>query len=707
MDTLEDSLVMASVKPNIKELVDEFSQCAPMATSSDMLNQNENVRYNKWPGQSTDGRKWDKNLPEGEPAFPWNGASDVTVPLSDDIINQICAEELVAFFRSIPRAKGIEASDIEPTGYITKLLEWMIGTKQYKELTREVELHSQYTLTYGWSVLHITWQQEYQLKLVKQTMQQIAESARQAGAAGNAELAALPQMIMDPEQEDAVVELSVQLIAGITRKRARMAVRELRRTGETLVPMPYLCKNEPCIVALKPWDDVVFHPSLCDIQHGRVFIKERIKEVDLRARIHSDEYDETWVDEAAKQKGVCSTWNDQFQVGWAFVPMRDNDIEIIHSYVRQLDEENIPGIYHTIFHPLATRGSDGDKEIYAKHELLNYAHGKMPFVVRKREHRARRIMSSRGIPEIVSTWQREVKVQRDALVDQTSFGTVPPIIVPTLMGSNWIFGPALHVEVDAPGREPRFMDVPTRGAPVAFDLIETINLQTDRYFGRPNAKIPPLVATIRQQMTVQGNLTSWTEAFQQELQLIEQFMRPDEIQRITGSAPSWSQQGLEIERQYDFILTFDVREMDTDYMQAKLKLIKDAIVPMDVTGRIDRNKLIDFLLRSIDPTLAKELLVDQGSASKQLRNRVKNDVLQMYAGNEPDYVEMDPTAKAQLQFGREILQSNPRYQEAMKRDARFGELMSNWEKNLIHSVEQEQNKQIGLTGVKPMNGQPR
>ena len=52
---------------------------------------------------------------------------------------------------------------------------------------------------------------------------------------------------------------------------------------------------------------------------------------------------------------------------------------------------------------------------------------------------------------------------------------------------------------------------------------------------------------------------------------------------------------------------------------------------------------------------------------------------------------------------QQIVQGNPKYQEALQGDERFQALMENCGKNLQQSVAQEQNKMIGLIGVQPMN----
>lgn len=712
MKPAEDDLVFSKPLPKVAELIKEFERCSPVTQNWNRFSSNEDIRFCRWSGQSSDGKKHDASMAEGDSAFPFEGASDARTFTIDEVINETVAVEIVAFWRSILRVQGVEASDIDAAAYAQRLFEWVMGTKQYRELIREVELHSQYTHTYGWSVLMITWVQDYVLKRIKASMQELIEVVGRGEGGGMAQ--SLPEMIMDPAMESAVVELLTNLQPQLTAKRARQAVRDLRNTGEAEIPMPYLCRNEPCIRALKPWQEVFVSNFTGDIQQARVFVKEWITEVDLRSKIYTEGWDEEWVEEAVKHKGEGFVFNDAFSIGQqpltadalTLQPFGDTDlIEILHCYIKQLDEDNVPGIYCTTIHAgIIKAPGDPTRELYAKHELLDYAHGRMPFVVRQREHLSNTITSSRGLPEVLYTTQRSLKVQEDSVTDNTSLGVLPPILVPELEGVDYKFAPAAQVPVRGlgQGREPRFMDVPASNTKVAFELIDRLERRVDRYTGRVRQDEPAQGPQAIQQKFVQSNLLSWTEAFQQEFVLLQQFLPVEKFQRITGSEGRLANDPETLAQSYDFILTFDVRDLDTDYLQAKLKAIKDMVLPVDAAGRIDRAKLVELLLRAIDPTLAKEVITDRTSASQALFNKVKSDFLGMMAGFEPEYVELDPTAGTQLQYADQLMRGNPKLQQSIATDERTKKMAENWVKNRQQSVAQEQNKQVGRIGVQPM-----
>jgi len=149
-------------------------------------------------------------------------------------------------------------------------------------------------------------------------------------------------------------------------------------------------------------------------------------------------------------------------------------------------------------------------------------------------------------------------------------------------------------------------------------------------------------------------------------------------------------------------LRFDVRDLNPDYVLEKLKAISQFVVPLDTGGVIDRNKLIMAITEAISPTAATDLITDQTSASQKMYKDVQSDIALMMLGTEAMYTQNDPAAKTKLQYAQEIVSKNPKAQQAVKSDPLFQKLMENYAKNLQMSIMQQQNKQIGSYGVKPI-----
>jgi len=86
-------------------------------------------------------------------------------------------------------------------------------------------------------------------------------------------------------------------------------------------------------------------------------------------------------------------------------------------------------------------------------------------------------------------------------------------------------------------------------------------------------------------------------------------------------------------------------------------------------------------------------------------DEVMNQTVRMSLGNAPTPVENDPAAPRKLEYLQNIVQNNSKYQKLLGEDKEFAALMENYVKTLQMSVSQQQNKQVGRIGVKPMGAQ--
>jgi hypothetical protein len=158
----------------------------------------------------------------------------------------------------------------------------------------------------------------------------------------------------------------------------------------------------------------------------------------------------------------------------------------------------------------------------------------------------------------------------------------------------------------------------------------------------------------------------------------------------------------EIANMYDFELKFDIRNLYVDFVMEKLTAITSSVLPLDSGGVIDKNKLVAKALEAIAPDMAKELIIDQTSASQKMYRDVQTDIALMILGNEPQYVENDPTAETKMQFVQDIMSKNPVAQQQSQSNQTFQMIFQNYVKNLQMSIMQQQNKQIGRIGVTPV-----
>jgi hypothetical protein len=709
----QDPMADASAKPNVSTLLTEYERAIRL-TPQERMELCDQIRYVQWEGQSDDGRKYDSK--SGKKVFPFDGASDTRIRLADEIINDNVDILCSGFERSQVNTEGFEARDAEVSGASTKALEWA-RNGGIPALPDEVEYTAQWGQTYGWAVLHTVWQRRIGFQNAPVTLQGIAALAQQVPAAQE-----LLAAIIDPEAEATAISLVQGLYPLLVKSAAsaikddevpelrpaaaRRVVRELREDGESELPIAYVSLNAPLVTALKPFEDVWFPPETADVQRARcIFRVDWMTEAELLSRVLVDGWDEEWVKQAIAAAGkvtggLSRTDEEETEsrvTGDVTTNSKRNLVEVVWAYNRAVNADGVEEVMFTVFCPHVR---DERRPQVAASGPLQYAHGDYPFAVYRRERVNRSITASRGVPEIVLTWQLEKKVQRDALLDRTSLSISPPLKVPQRnMGRTYRLGPMKQVGVSR-SDEIEWMEPPPGNPAEAIELIREIGLDANCYFGRVTEGVDPVRAQVKQQRMVNQFLATWLEVFAQVLSLMQQFMGPEEWEEITG-APMPERNFERIQRRANYRFHYDVRDANSDYMLAKLEAFSKTLLPMDAAGVIDRSKLAQVAASWIDPSIARVVVSERAGASQKLFSQVQNDIALMALGNEVPMVENDPTAPTQLQYAQEIVGKNPKYQRLLQEDKRFAELLEQWSKNRQFSATQEQNKVIGRIGVAP------
>lgn len=691
----KDKLTFYSETPDIGELRSELQRSLYNGGNVARLNSNDDIRLARWEGQSDDGKKHSSNLNEGDQAFPFEGASDVRCRLVDKTINELVVILVSAWQLARLRVGGTEVGDASRAATIQTLADWVVNNKMRADLLTEAELLGQYTQQFGWSVAHIGWERRLGVRAISMTLAEL----EQRGMSGDIIANEAVNSLKSTGTSDYSVSALMSLL-GLSKEDAARVADELMSAGVSTFNQEYAVSNAPVVAALKPFDEICFPPETLDLQDARVIFRRTfMTEVELREMIKTAQWDAAFVDEAAQTTGMSDWYSEPNLVPATTnigntLERADNLIEIVYAYTRQINENGIPCIYYTVFCP-NTR-----EKLFAKHEMLDYAHGLYPFVEYRRERLRRSIVECRGVPELAYTDQMEIKAQRDSIRDRTAFETLPPIKVKKRLGTQNIIQPGGLLPVTTPD-DYTFLSPPSGNPALAFNLIDRVEQSNAEYFGLYHPNIMPTKTQMTQQFMVNNWLSAWSKIYKQVVSLALQYMDGAEIERVVGMPIVLQPQ--ELSAMYDFNVSYNVRELDTDYVLEKLKAISSFVVPMDAGGVIDRNKLTARFVEAISPEAAKDILLDQASASQKMYSDVQTDIAKMMAGMEPQYVENDPAAQSKMQFVQDIVQKNPKVQAAAQQDEQFQMLFQNYMKNLQMSVSQQQNKSIGRIGVTPVS----
>jgi hypothetical protein len=739
MNELGDVLARTGEEPEVWQLLREFE----LATARDgQLSTRkalaEATRYALWDYQNEEGKKKDR---DGAPAFPWNNASDTRIRLADEVQNELVADLETGFAHAQFGADSIEMEDMLPAQAVAKGLQWA-RSSGLRNVAAEAELCAQWGMAYGFAVVQTTWQRRIARRYESLTMEELTgmaqamaqqqqqQGVQPSGDGGNV-VGMLLQFVPDPSKEEEAIGIVQMLwpmfchqqspgifmeeIGELSKADARKVVRELRTNGSTRMACPYVAANNPQVVTLKPGEDVFFPVETVDMDTARWVARlDWLPEVDVRAKVLTEGWDEGWVEKviASQPKGdgvlgvglgLSATQGTlQHTADGTNYRDRRNLHPILWIYRRAVDAEGVEGIWCTVVSPHIHEQSATGTQPYAKNELLNYAHGEFPFKVYRRERPERKIMESRGVPEIVLTWQNEKKAARDGMFDRNSLITVPPIKVPErTKGKVYRLAPAATIRCARPD-EVEWMQPPPGNIVEGLQVTAAVEMDVARYFGTKREGVDPTLTATMQQARVDKFLNTWMEVFGQVLALMEQFLSDEDWQRIAGAAAptrDWET----IQRRYSYRLKFKMMDLSADFMETKLKLVGQ-ILPMDTGGVIDRTKLVQASLAWIDAQMAQAVVSSDAPASQKIFNQVQDDLVKMLAGMEPAYTESDPTAKRQLEYAQQIMQTNPKLQQALKSDPDFQKLAEKWAKNRTFSVQEQQNAVTGRIGVDPTAG---
>lgn len=690
-----------SNEPDIPQLQSELSDILEDAGRNLRRRDDfDDVRFCRWDGQSDDGRKHEENL--GYRPTPWEGSSDIHYRLADRLINEHVHMALESFFRANMNVTGLETSDTRKAAHWRDCLSYFLEQRMLPELRREVEILAQemFSGSPAIGILGVYWQQETIMQMKSLDMQDIARITMERGG-DEARVEEVIALFRDPDMEDLQVQMLATVYAGVSEKVLKRAAKELRETGQTKIPAPVIHENRPRFVAHRLYDDVFVDANCTELDRARVIMRrEWLSETELREKIVSEGLSESFVDKVLEKtegaSGVAEyDYRNPLNIGVKGSDGALEDLyEIFYAYQRVYDEDtNVPAIYCTAF-------SAHVNDDYGKHVMLEYGHNQMPFVLFSRERLSRSIFDSRGIPELVATNQYEGKLHKDLQNDQAQISVIPPLLVNARRGGlNLLVAPASQMTITRPD-DIQWLQ-PPKTSEGSMEAEQSTTLDAERYFGNPEK---PEARQLYHQCMINRWLDSWKEALSQALSLCQQYLPPEFVARITGgNVDEIMVQEEDVAGKYDLSLRFSVDTLDPEFMEKKLDAVTK-LTQFDVTGALDRNKLLEIIAESIDPVLAKQVVMDKQTAAQKEIEDEQNSWVKIIN-------EIEPIAKEGVNFeiraqtAQQIIQTSQALQEKMAEKPLVKQLADNRMKYLQFGIQQQQNAQIGRVGVKPVMGE--
>jgi hypothetical protein len=701
-------------------------------------------RYTRWAGQSRDGRKHREAI--GAEPHPHEGAADTRVPMADAIIDDLVDIMMEATSRAQLDVTPIDADDIERAANARKVLKKYID-RMNPDLDTELEFAAQQGVHGGAVAVQVTWETRVEMVMEEIDLQAIQaqagmafeQRAQQGGAQDDYSMVEQLFLALQQENEEEAAALLQAEAAQFAQKfvshrnpnvnwapmedyqlghrRAMVAVRELLDKGQTAIPVPEVICNQPLVIMREFGVDLFVNGAITDIQRCPCFhVVEWLSVEDVKQNQVAYGWDKTWVDKAIATAGSRTVWarpnetmREQESLNtsetWSATVYDASDeyVEVVTTFKRYVSEEGVAQIWQTTWCPHA--GNDGSGNyVYGKHDVLDYRHGRYPIVAYRRERKKRCLSTSRGVSEIAATWQDAIKSQMDMLRDRADKELNPPLKVRKKYSLAYGLGPSVQLPTKSVN-DTDYMSPPTGNPGLAINLIELITAMSDNYFGLISEAVPPPKWQTRQGRQAGKWLQFVGDVYSQVFALIQQFADDADLQRLSAGETQFPRTMREIKGQYDWTLHFNVGDLDIDYALKKLEAIIKTALPIDRGGKVDTDALVGMIINAIDPTYSAALLRDSSEAQDKIFQETMNAFMEMFQGNEPKLLELDPAAQMRLQAAQQIVQNNPKYQSALgmaeggQVDPVFQELVQRWTQSAEQSVAQQNNAHTGRVGA--------
>tara|TARA_B110001452_G_scaffold266771_1_gene274529 strand:+ start:1776 stop:3872 length:2097 start_codon:yes stop_codon:yes gene_type:complete len=677
-----EALTYVDASPDINALCNAYDQTVnELEAYFDLCRTSYDDRRNWWPGKSRDHRK------HGADAFPWEGASDVESHVIDERITRLVSLFMSSLNRSNIRAYPVESNDIARAEIVSSFLKWMVTSGYIPRYKREMELGANYLLERGLLITYVGWHMEDRQFLQKLTLEQIAEMDPNIFGA-----------VKSGENDDELVFMLQNIFDGVTEKRARKALKDLRKLGEAELPTVRRQVNAPEIKTLAPDGDFFFPPYVTDPQRAPYcFWKTYYTAQELENKVATAGWDADFVDYIIDHfRGVNIDSIEREQEGRRSTSLTDNAyeahelIEIVYAYQRLVDpEDGSEGIYCTVFHKDYT-GINDEAPAYAKRELLN-GYEDYPVVVTKLSEDSKRLYDTTTVPDILRGIQNQVKVERDSRIDRNSLSTLPPILHPVGQApSDW--GPGRMI----PYRRKGDLDfAPVPPAPVgSIEIEQTLESLADRLVGLDEDS---QISSVRKQFLVDKFLQHNAEVMRMAYRCFQRF-GPDEIFfRVTGIPDPQVMDRGDPDSDFDITINYDVLNTDPKSQEVKLAQMTQ-LIQLDRNGRIDVDKMLSILASSIDPILADSVLTPVEDAQQQVVKDVTDDLTKIYAG-----IEM-PARASGGQIAMQVLEQygqQPDIQQKLQEDEAFAGRLQKYAGQYQFQMQQMQNAEIGRIGTTP------
>lgn len=756
MPILEDSplsLLSPRKKPDCGRLLNDLKDALNRASAINIWNRvqhNHYTRYLWWPGsvQDTDWSVRKMPIPGQKPPLPWPNAANLKVRICDAVVKDWCDLIGVADSRAMPHILPtmMDPADSEK---MDKAGGWGAVYEYYAERC-ELELHRaksawrEIAWEYGHSLLYVGWRRQKEIRkrtLDAQTVfNLIAAIEINAGVDPRTASADAAAAIMFEEET---------LVAALLEIDPDMSIAEAKRVAAKLPdgkPVDYsvavVVSEQPDVKALINGLHAFCPPETTDAQSALFWVlPEWVSDVEMRARVQSEGWDEEAVEKIIKDAVPGrATFFDTMSFGtylaqpinWALTggmigmgvaawdPVGETNCrqwQLLKVLYRATDPATgVPVQYETIFHPDQT-------DYPVLHEWSTRAKAGYPICDYKREESAPTLWDSRGVGEVVYSEQQEMKEMADFCYNNAQITLRPPYEVSSRSEmSSKELTPGLKVITSSSfGNGLKKVDIGGDSRP-AIEVQKMALYRVNDYFKRGNSdEMDPIAKTVAQQARINDYMKCAKRAMRMLFSTIQQFA-PANIKAaaVNGEPSNLDLTSADIQGDFSVFMEFDVTDLDPKAIEARAKMVREFMAPLDNQGAIQVQPLLKMLMMCAFPKAWKSMIADVNEAKQQQTKIAVDNALRVLNGIEAEYVSGgNPKLRAQItksiftmptldENGQPMVDENTgqvipgRPSNLYNTSPDVRALADNLMKHEEFEAAQQDNREVGRKGVKQM-----
>lgn len=687
---LED-LAYVRKEPNIKNLNNVWRKdLSDHSGFADQCADSYNQRRMWWPGKSLDQKK------HAIDAKPWVGASDQEVPVIDPRINTLVALCMNAIRDGNVSAAPVNGEDAERAAATTVFIRWMLDCwipNSYDQI--ELSLNDMFEK--GMAATWCGWEKRLRTHLEEIDLEQIAEQFPEAA-----------ELFADEDRVEEAIEVFQQSFEGVNVKRAKKALKQLRKNGVAEIPVIKGDIDRPVVESKCPRSDIIYPSYTMDTKKvDRVHIRHFMSIQDLTAAIYSEGWDKDWVEDIIEEHMGMTSQDIDGPYGSRNAYManqsstlfnlgnRDAEdlVEVIRTFQRLVDEEDgAEGYYQTIWSPAQSEDDEGNMG-YGLFELLN-GYDEFPIALTTMTRDSKRIYDVRNVSDLLRGNQRQSKVNRDASNDQLSISMNPPRTHPAgRPASVWGAGADFATRRGEEGLY-KTLDVPDTHRE-GMEREQFLSDEADFIMGLKEGS--PMALT-RQQYFVNRALVHVAEIARLSYKGYQKFYDGEDIHfRITNSPDPQTFNKGPMDEELDIKIFYDVRTQDDKYVKQSVETLLK-LTQSDPTGTVDPSEVIRVVAQLTVPQFASRILRSAQASRADVLKKVSQDLSLIASGQS---VGAQPNGgDIAIEYIQQYAQQEDIAQK-LAEDPMFAQRLSAYLDQYTFQKQQQENAETGRLGTPP------